>query len=231
MDRCQKACYVLLTGPDQVMDTTQARIMARIKRGLGGGRDGRGAVVTPKDFLDLAGRAAVDQALGRLVRAGALTRVGRGLYHLPRVNPTLGIAVPPDPDAVASAIGRQSGSPVAPSGAVVANRLGLSTQISAKPVYVTTGRSRTVRVGNQTFRFKRVSPRRFPSADPAVTRALQTLHGAGPDPDDATIDAVRTMLMPKQRRDLAKHARYDAAWVADSARRVAEGELEVATRG
>lgn len=213
------------------MDTTQALIMARIKRSLGGDRDGLGAVVTPKDFLDLAGRAAVDQALGRLVRAGVLARVGRGLYHLPRVNPKLGIAVPPDPDAVAAAIGRQSGSPVAPSGALVANRLGLNTQISGKPVYVTTGRSRTVRVGNQTFRFKRVSPRRLPSADPAVTRALQALHGAGPDPDDATIDAVRTMLTPRQRRDLGKHARYDAAWVADAARRVAEDPPELEPRG
>lgn len=213
------------------MDTTQALIMARIKRSLGGGRDGLGAVVTPKDFLDLAGRAAVDQALGRLVRADVLARIGRGLYHLPRVNPKLGIAVPPDPDVVAAAIGRQSGSPVAPSGAVVANRLGLSTQISAKPVYVTTGRSRTVRVGNQTFRFKRVSPRRLPSADAAVMRALQALHGAGPDPDDATIEALRTTLKPPQRQDLAKHAKYDAAWVADSARRVAEHEREVATRG
>lgn len=219
------------------MNTTQALIMARIKRSLDGGRDGFGAVVTPKDFLDLAGRAAVDQALGRLVRAGVLARVGRGLYHLPRVNPMLGIAVPPDPDAVAAAIGRQSGSPVAPSGAVVANRLGLSTQVSAKPVYVTTGRSRTVRVGNQTFRFNRVSPRRLPSADAAVTHALQALHGAGPDPDDATIDAVRAMLTLRQRRDLAKHAKYDAAWVADSARRVAEdvakddARLEAATRG
>lgn len=215
------------------MDTTQVLIMARIKRSLGG----PGAVVTPKDFLDLAGRAAVDQALGRVVRAGVLARIGRGLYHLPRVNPKLGIAVPPDPDDVAAAIGRQSGSPVAPSGAVIANRLGLSTQISAKPVYVTTGRSRTVRVGNQTLRFKRVSPRRLPSADAAVTRALQALHGAGPDPVDATIDAVRMTLTPRQRRDLAKHAKYDAAWVADSARRVAEdeakddAELEAATHG
>lgn len=211
------------------MDTTQALIMARITRRLGGS----GAVVTPKDFLDMAGRAAVDQALGRLVRAGTLTRIGRGLYHLPRTNPRLGIAVPPDPDAVADAIGRQSGSPVAPSGAVVANRLGLSTQIAATPVYVTTGRSRTVRVGNQTFRFKRVSPRRLPDADPMVTRALQALHAAGPDPGDATIAAVRTMLTPRQRRDLARHARYDAGWVAASARRVAgeSAEPDAAARG
>ncbi len=204
------------------MDTTQDLIMDRVKRGLGGSRDGLGDVVTPKDFLDLAGRAAVDQALGRLVRAGVLARIGRGLYHLPRVNQTLGIAVPPAPDAVAAAIGRQSGSPVAPSGSVIANRLGLSTQIVAKPVYVTTGRSRTVRVGNQMFRFKRVSPRQLPNVDPTVTRALRALHEAGPGPGSAMILAVRATLTPRQRRELVRHAKYDAAWVADSARRVAD---------
>ncbi len=211
------------------MDTAQALIMARIRRSLGG----PGAIVTPKDFLDLASRAAVDQALSRLVRAGALARIGRGLYHLPRTNPRLGIAVPPDPDAVADAIGRQSGSAVAPSGSVVANRLGLSTQIAAKPVYVTTGRSRTVRVGNQTIRFKRVSPRRLPDADPTVTRALQALHAAGPDPDDATIAVIRAMLTPSRRRDLVRHARYDAGWIAASARRVADepAELEAPALG
>ena len=48
------------------MDTTKARIIARVRR------KGAGAVVTPKDFLDLAGRDAVDLALSRLVRQHTL---------------------------------------------------------------------------------------------------------------------------------------------------------------
>ncbi len=60
------------------MDTTKARILARVRR------KGAGVVVTPKDFLDLAGRDAVDQALSRLVRQDALQRIGHGLYHVPR---------------------------------------------------------------------------------------------------------------------------------------------------
>jgi hypothetical protein len=75
------------------MDTTQHHIMDRITRRFGG----RGAVVTPKDFVDLAGRDAVDQALTRLSRSGTLNRVGRGLYHWPRINKRLGIAVPRTP--------------------------------------------------------------------------------------------------------------------------------------
>ena len=55
------------------------RIMRRV-RGHGRGK----WVCTPKDFLDLGSRAAVDRALGRLARSGRLRRVARGLYDLPR---------------------------------------------------------------------------------------------------------------------------------------------------
>nr|WP_172691256.1 DUF6088 family protein [Rhizobium rhizogenes] len=41
---------------------------------------GRGSVFTPSDFLDVAARAAVDQALSRLARNGKLRRLTRGLY-------------------------------------------------------------------------------------------------------------------------------------------------------
>ncbi len=50
------------------------KIMKRVRA------KGRGKwVCTPKDFLDLGSRAAVDQALSRLATSGDLRRVGRGL--------------------------------------------------------------------------------------------------------------------------------------------------------
>ena len=63
------------------------RIMKRLRA------HGRGRwVCTPKDFLDLGSREAVDQALSRLVRTGRLRRAGRGLYDLPRTSAVLGPA-------------------------------------------------------------------------------------------------------------------------------------------
>src|SRR3954467_8197709 len=122
------------------MDTDHPDIRNRIKLA------GPGKVFTPKDFLDLASRDATDQALSRLVRQGLLQRLGRGLYYSPRRNDALGVDVPPDLDEIADAVGRQTGSRLAPSGAVAANRLGLSTQLPAKPVYFSDGRTRQVRV-------------------------------------------------------------------------------------
>jgi len=118
------------------MSTIQDTILDRIRG------QGRGKVFTPKDFLDLGSRDAADQSLSRLVRGGEVQRLGRGLYHYPRINERLGIPLGPDFDEIAEALARQTGSRVVPSGAVAANRLGLSTQVPAKPVYLTDGRTR-----------------------------------------------------------------------------------------
>ena len=178
-------------------------------------------MVTAKDFLDLAGRDAVDQALRRLGKQGDLNRIGRGLYHKPRFNHKLGIDVPPDPDKIADAIGRQTGDRVAPSSNVIANQFGLSTQIPAKPVYLTTGRSRNIQVGSQTYRLKHVSASKLPDTSTAVGRALQAINAIGPNPDQSTLDRIRSTLTNKQCKALADQARYSVGWVADSARQIA----------
>ena len=42
-----------------------------------------GGVFSPKEFLHLGSREAVDQTFTRLVKGKKLLRVGRGLYTLP----------------------------------------------------------------------------------------------------------------------------------------------------
>ncbi|RUV80433.1 hypothetical protein EOA51_32955, partial [Mesorhizobium sp. M1A.F.Ca.IN.020.32.1.1] len=88
--------------------------MKRVRAG------GRGRVFTPSDFLDVANRAAVDQALSRLAKQGKLRRLARGLYDFPKVHPKLG-PLSPAPDDVAQALARETGSRVQIAGARAAN--------------------------------------------------------------------------------------------------------------
>jgi len=201
------------------MNSIQDKVVTRLQR------LGRGKVVTPKDFLDLGSRDATDQALHRLVRSGTLVRVGRGLYHFPRVNGRLGITVPPDLDDMADALGRQVGSRVAPSGAVAANRLGLSTQIPAVPVYLTDGRSRKVRVGKLQIQLKHVAPKQLPPGSPVSTAVFQALQFLGRDAvDDHIVALLRDRLTPAQRHTLLRDARYASDWMATIARRIAASD-------
>jgi len=64
-----------------------------------------GGLLSPKEFLHLGSRAAIDQTLSRLAREGKLLRVGRGAYSLPvqgrfgvrAYSSTLGHLFPPVP--------------------------------------------------------------------------------------------------------------------------------------
>ena len=55
---------------------------------------GRGRVFTPRDFLDLGSRDAVDKALSRHAQSGTIRKLARGLYDYPRQDPQFGLLSP-----------------------------------------------------------------------------------------------------------------------------------------
>jgi hypothetical protein len=214
---CQKFDYAFLTEASRV-STVQAKILERIRK------EGRGKVFTPKDFLDLSSRDAADQTLCRLVRSGEVQRLGRGLYHYLGINKRLGILLIPDLDEIAAALGRQTGSLVVPSGAVAANRLGLSTQVPAKPVYLTDGRTRKVRVGSTVFQLQHAAPKELAAGSRTSAMVFQALRYIGRDAVDGQVVArLRGALSGKQRKELIQDGRYTADWIAAIARQVAQG--------
>jgi len=208
------------------MSTIQDDILDRIR-----GHD-RGAVFTPKDFLDLGSRDAADQSLSRLVKSGEIQRLGRGLYHYPRVNERLGIPIGPDPDEIAEALGRQTGSRVLPSGAVAANRLGLSTQVPAKPVYVTDGRTRRVRIDGMEFQIRHAAPKELSAASRTSAMVFQALRHLGRGAvDEQVIARLRRALSEDQQRQLLRDARYTTGWIAAVVRQVAQDKKELVSHG
>jgi hypothetical protein len=208
------------------MSTIQNEIIDRIRG------QGRGKVFTPKDFLDLGSRDAADQSLSRLVKGGEIQRLGRGLYHYPRVNERLGIPLGPDLDEIAEALARQTGSRVVPSGAVAANRLGLSTQVPAKPVYLTDGRTRQVRIGNTTFQLRHAAPKEFPVGCRTSAMVFQALRHLGQVAvDDQVVAQLRRALSAEQLKELLRDARYTTDWIATVIRSIVQQEGEVVNHG
>jgi hypothetical protein len=104
-----------------------------------------GGLVSHKEFLHLGSRAAIDQAFSRLTKDGKLLRVGRGIYVTP-VSSRFGTREPA-PEKVVQSLAVQSGEVVTPHGANAANALGLTQQVPIREVYLTSGRSRKLRLG------------------------------------------------------------------------------------
>ena len=204
------------------MSTVQDDILDRIRG------QGLGKVFTPKDFLDLGSRDAADQSLSRLVKGGEIQRLGRGLYHYPRMNERLGIPLGPDLDEIAEALARQTGSRVVPSGAVAANRLGLSTQVPAKPVYLTDGRTREVRIGSTTFQLRHAAPKEFPVGCRTSAMVFQALRHLGQVAvDDQVVAQLRRALSAKQLQELLRDAQYTTDWIAAVVRQTVQDKAEV----
>jgi hypothetical protein len=208
------------------MSTIQDTILERIRG------QGRGKVFTPKDFLDLGCRDAADQSLSRLVKAGEIQRLGRGLYHFPRINERLGIPIGPDLDEIAEALARQTGSRVVPSGAVAANRLGLSTQVPAKPVYLTDGRTREVKIGSTTIQLRHAAPKEFPVGCRTSAMVFQALRHLGQVAvDNQVLAQLRRALSADQLKELLRDARYTTDWIGEVVRQVVQPEGELVNHG
>lgn len=182
---------------------------------------GRGAVFTPSDFLDLGSRAAVDQALSRIARAGRLRRVARGLYDYPRIDPQLG-PLTPSTDAVAHALARETGSLLQVAGAQAANMLGLSLQVPAQTTYLTDGPPRTVQIGRRVIRLKHASPKNLVAAGTNAGTVVQALRYVGQAAAPTLIAAARAKMSKQDRDRLLRGATYASAWMRPLLRKLAE---------
>lgn len=177
---------------------------------------GRGWVFTPKDFLDLGTRASVDMALTRLLNAGSIRRIGRGLYDYPMMHDKLGMLTP-DADTIVQAVAMQSGDRVIASGAQAANRLGISTQVPAKPSYATSGASRSKKVAGRTITLRRSRAPILDDASPQANAVLQVLAHLGKINVDA--DIIRSLASRLDARDvktLQKARPQMAGWMSDA---------------
>ena len=103
------------------------------------------ALICPGTFLHLGNRAAVDQALSRLARAGRLCRIWRGVYV--RYRETRWGRCLPGVDEVVPALASLWRETIVPAGGSAANVLGLTTQNPIRSVYLTSGPNRRFSIG------------------------------------------------------------------------------------
>ncbi len=197
--------------------STSDRILRRLQ-----GR-GRGFVFTPTDFLDMGGRASVDQTLSRLARRNKIRRLSRGLYDYPRANPRLG-PLSPTSDAVAQALARQNHSVAQIAPAQAANLLGVSTQVPAQAVYLTDGPSRKVQLGRRLIALRHASPKTLVAAGTNAGTVVQAVRYLG---KHASADAaplaqhLAAQLSSNDRDVLARQAHRAPHWMQTVLKQIA----------
>lgn len=152
------------------MSNLKSAISARIQTA------GPTHVWVPTDFAQLAGRDAIDKTLQRMVAAGELRRIDRGLYDQPAVNTLTQRPSSPDYRHVIDAIARRDQVRLLVDGMTAANDLGLTDAVPAKVTIHTDCRRRSLQLGNLVIEFKLTAPSRLYWAGRPAMRVVQALH-------------------------------------------------------
>lgn len=179
-----------------------------------------GGMLSPKEFLHLASRAAIDQGLTRLTREGKLLRVGRGAYAAPVVS-RFG-SRPPSTQAVVEAIESASGEVVVATGATEANVLGLTTQVPTREIFLTSGSSRKLHLGNRNVELKHGSRWQLGLGKRPAGMAIRALSWLGREQAPAALKILRATLPAEEWAAMRSARATLPSWMARAVSEVSE---------
>lgn len=181
-----------------------------------------GSVISAGHFADVGSQDAVRKALSRLVKAGKIRRIRRGLYDLPRSHPIVG-QTGPDIMATVRALMDGSHAQWQFTGAYAANALGLSDQVPAKVVILTDGVPRRVALGKLMLVFRRAAPRNLLGAGTQAGLVIQALRYLKGSPDTPKhIGKLKKDLDTRTKKDLATLTPKLPAWMRPLAQEITQ---------
>ena len=140
------------------------------------GSVGSAKVWVPAGFAHIGTRDAIDKALQRLVAAGQLRRIDRGLYDRPKINSLTRKPAVPDYRAVVDALARRDQLRLLVDGITAANDPGLTDAVPVKVTIHTDARRRAIQLENLTIHFKLTAPGRLYWAGRPAMRVVQALY-------------------------------------------------------
>jgi len=173
----------------------------------------KGTLFFIDDFIRFGSSKTVSKVLERLVDKGEISRVARGIYSRPMIDPILG-EINPTIDAIAKAIAKRDRARIIPTGVLALNALGLSTQVPMNVVYLTDGSARKINLGKRGIIFKRTSPKNLSTIGTITPLVIQALKEIGKD--NATDEEIKIILNHLEKEDsyrLEHDIRFAPEWI------------------
>ena len=169
-----------------------------------------------RDFLDLASYVAIRKALDRLENDGRIRRIIRGIYDKPRYSKKFNMFEAPNIENVAKSLARNYNWTICPSGNLSLNLLGLSTQIPARYIYISTGPYAEYEIDGTSLEFRHTNNMMFTDFSFITLLLIQAMKAIGRGNilyED--IEHLRAYLTNKEKRDLLKDASKTVYWIRD----------------
>jgi len=164
----------------------------------------RGTLLFTDDFIAHGSSKAIQKALERLTNRNVITRIARGIFVRPVISEYIG-EVLPTAEEVALGIAKRDMIKIVPIGTHALNKLGLSTQIPLKLVYLTDGAPREIQIGNRTIKLKKTTPKNLLAKGKISSLAIQALREVGQRGITEEIEQKIIELLKKEERKKLKH--------------------------
>lgn len=173
-----------------------------------------GEVLSPKDFLHLGSRMAIDQTLSRLAKQGQLIRIGRGAYVAP-ITSRFG-SRPPAVEKTVKSLAEKTGEIVVSHGAAAANALGLTTQVPIREIFITSGPSRKLNFASRVVELKHVPHWQLILGDKPAGMAIRALAWLGQAHIEASLAKIHAHFSVEEWQNLVAVRSSLPSWMAES---------------
>ena len=184
-----------------------------------------GSTFIVSDFTDEMSYETAKKSISRLEKKGMIRRVLRGVYDKPQYSALLGEPAAPDPTMVAQALARNYNWNIAPSGESALNLLGLSTQVPANWMYISSGPYREYLIGRIKLEFIHRNDRTISGMSWKTAMVIEALKAIGRENiTDEIIDQIRDRLSLEDKERLLKEGRQSNNWIYTIIKLICEKE-------
>ena len=175
----------------------------------------KGQLLFLADFRGFGSEAAIKMALSRLVKQEKVKRIAHGIYLVPKSDPVLGLIFP-SMEQIAEAIAKRDHVKIKPAGAYALHKLGLTTQVPTRLVYLTNGAPREIKIGKTSIKFKATTSKKFAlrgKLSSLIIQALEEINPANIDPEMK--QRIKELLAKEDPKKLGYDIKLAPARISD----------------
>lgn len=178
---------------------------------------------TAKDFIELGNIKTINKNLERMEKNKDIRRIISGVYDIPEYSTILKEYGAPSINGVAQALARAHNWKICPSGTSTLNYLGLSTQVPAQYIYVSSGPYKTYSIGNAELIFKHTNNRLIYDASEDTAILIQAIKALGRgNITEMHKDKIQEKYDESTIKRILKESKHSAAWIYESIRKIFE---------
>jgi len=177
----------------------------------------KGTIVFAEDFKKIGDGGTIRVSLFRLCKEGVLIRLANGIFLYSKIDKKFGLGVVyPSIFEIANEIAKREKSRLIPTGIYAMNRLGLSTQVPAKVIFLTDGAPRTIKIGqNATIKFQKTTAKKLAFKGKITQLVCSALKEIGKDNvTEEQIQKIKQALSLESNKIIEHDSELAPEWIS-----------------